>query len=277
MAEKKFFWLKLKENFFSDKAIKKLRKMAGGDTYTIIYLKMLLLGLRNNGKIYYDGVEDTFHEEIALELDEEPDNVQICMLFLEKNGLLEKVSEYEAFLTETPSMTISESASAARMRRLRTRKASQCDAPVTPELRQCDKSVTTEIDIDTDIELEKEIEILNNAQSCETTSAPKEKEPAVYELPCVKNQVYPVTQSQIDSWLEDYPNVDVIQALRNMRAWLRSNPSKKKTVNGCARFINHWLANDQNSGKNPRKPEEQSGDWEQDWMQEFEAMKEELG
>ena len=40
MANKKFFWLKLKEDFFRDKRIKKLRKIAGGDTYTIIYLKL---------------------------------------------------------------------------------------------------------------------------------------------------------------------------------------------------------------------------------------------
>ena len=38
---KKYYWLKLKEDFFRDKKIKKLRKIAGGDTYTIIYLKYL--------------------------------------------------------------------------------------------------------------------------------------------------------------------------------------------------------------------------------------------
>ena len=44
---KKYFWLKLKDNFFKQKSIKKLRKMAGGDTFTIIYLKMQLLSLTN--------------------------------------------------------------------------------------------------------------------------------------------------------------------------------------------------------------------------------------
>ena len=33
---KKYFWLKLKKVFFRDKAIKKLRSIAGGDTYTIL-------------------------------------------------------------------------------------------------------------------------------------------------------------------------------------------------------------------------------------------------
>ena len=41
-------------------ADKKLRKIAGGDTYTIIYLKMLLIAMKNDGKLYFEGVEDDF-------------------------------------------------------------------------------------------------------------------------------------------------------------------------------------------------------------------------
>ncbi len=277
MGEKRLYWLKLKESFFTDKVMKKLRRMAGGDTYTVIYLKILLLGLKNNGRIYYDGVEDTFHEEIALELDEEPENVQFCMLFLEKNGLLEKVSETEAFLTETPSMTISESASAGRMRKLREKKASHCDAHVTQTLRECDKNVTLDIenkrkDKETDTDTEASI-----VQSCETASAPAPAEPAVYTLPCIKNEVYPIVQSQIDRWAEAYPNVDIDLAIKQMIAWLEANPKKRKTRAGSPRFVNIWLGREQDSGKTPRRYEKDDGgtklpDWEQDWLAEFKAM-----
>ena len=52
MAEKKYYWLKMTDQFFEDKAIKKLRKIAGGDTYTIIYLKMLLTAIKQgNSKL----------------------------------------------------------------------------------------------------------------------------------------------------------------------------------------------------------------------------------
>ena len=73
--EKKYYWLKLKEEFFADKAIKKLRKIAGGDTYTIIYLKMLLKAIKQGNRLYFEGVEESFPAELALELDEEEDNV----------------------------------------------------------------------------------------------------------------------------------------------------------------------------------------------------------
>ena len=47
MSEKKYFWLKLKNDWFSSKEIKRLRNVAGGDTFTIIYLKMQLKSLIN--------------------------------------------------------------------------------------------------------------------------------------------------------------------------------------------------------------------------------------
>ena len=154
--EKKFFWLKLKEDFFtSEIAIKKLRKIAGGDTYTIIYLKILLRSLRDSGKIFFEGVDDSFHEELALILDEEPDNVLFTLTFLEKCGLLVKTSDYEYELTAIPNMTGSESESAPRVRRFREKqKMLQCNADVT----ECNEDVqkcNTEIEIETEKKIEK--------------------------------------------------------------------------------------------------------------------------
>jgi len=154
LAEKTYFWLKLKTDFFSEKAIKKLRKIAGGDTYTVIYLEMLLLSLKNNGKLYFDCIEDNFHEELALDLDEDPDNVLFTVTFLEKCGLLEKTSDFEFDLLATPEMVGKETSGAERTRRCRererTQKALQCHADVT--------NCNTEIEIEKDLEKELETE-----------------------------------------------------------------------------------------------------------------------
>ena len=48
-AQKRYYWLKLQDGFFTSKRIKKLRRLAGGDTYTIIYLKMQLLAMKTDG------------------------------------------------------------------------------------------------------------------------------------------------------------------------------------------------------------------------------------
>ena len=165
---KKYVWLKLKKDFFQQRAIKKLRKIAGGDTYTIIYLKLQLLSLDDEGKLFYEGVEENFAEEMALAIDEDPDNVKVVLMFLEKNGLLESVTENEFVLPETVDSIGSETAAAERMRKMRNTKnkekielkEKECNSvtpmlqPVTSELQE----VTDELSSVTNCYTEKEEE-----------------------------------------------------------------------------------------------------------------------
>lgn len=125
---KRYYWLKLSDDFFKSKPVKKLRRIAGGDTYTVIYLKMLLVALKQDGKIYYEGVEDTFADELALDLDEDAENVKVTIAFLKaQNLLVDGDVENEYILPECAAMTGTESDSAERMRRMRERKALQCN------------------------------------------------------------------------------------------------------------------------------------------------------
>ena len=131
--KKKYYWLRLQKDFFKQKAVKKLRKLtAGGATYTLIYLKMMLLSLDDAGKLYFEGIEDNFIEELALELDESEEDVQMTVMFLQKHGLLlvgEEPDEYS--LPEAEKNIGSESASAERVRNYRERKAAlQCNTNV---------------------------------------------------------------------------------------------------------------------------------------------------
>ena len=119
---KRYYWLKLKADWFSDKRIKKLRSIAGGDTHTIIYLKMMLLSLKDEGKLYFEGVEDNFASEIALALDEDAENVKLTLAFLQRHGLIEICDDDEYQLTEVPSIIGTETASAMRVRAHRERK-----------------------------------------------------------------------------------------------------------------------------------------------------------
>ena len=59
---------------------------------------------------------------------------------------------------------------------------------------------------------------------------------------------YPITQKNVEEWTELYPAVDVMQCLRNIKGWLNSNPTKRKTKTGILRFINAWLAKEQDRG-----------------------------
>ena len=68
---KRYYWLKIKRDFFGQREIKKLRRLENGDTCVIIYMKMLTLALDQNNHIVFKRLEDTFEEDIALELDED--------------------------------------------------------------------------------------------------------------------------------------------------------------------------------------------------------------
>ena len=134
MADKRYYWLKLKEDYFNSPKIKKLRKIAGGDTYTIIYLEMQLLSIQNGGIIQFENIEPTFEEELALKLDEDIDNVKVTLAYLQSQGLIDLNENNEYMLLETTKMIGSESESAERVRRFREKentKALQCNTDVT--------------------------------------------------------------------------------------------------------------------------------------------------
>lgn len=126
--KKRFWWLKLKEGYFDSEGMRRLRKQAGGEVFTIIYLKMQLASLRTDGVISYNGYDETFAKEIAFAIGEDADNVANTIEALRRYKLIETITDESFFLPEAVANTGSESGSAARMRRLRERKASHSDS-----------------------------------------------------------------------------------------------------------------------------------------------------
>lgn len=149
LKNKRYFWIQLTQDFFKSKEMKLLRKIAGGDTHTIIYLKMMLISLEDGGRIYYDGLADNLAEELSLVIDENIEDIKITLIFLESKGLLTKKSERDYFLEQVPEMVGSETASARRVRKFRENKlALQCNNVVTKRNRDIDKEIDKEIDLD---------------------------------------------------------------------------------------------------------------------------------
>lgn len=158
MAEKRYYWLKLYDDFFGSLRIKKLRKLAGGDTYTIIYLKLQLLAIHNEGIVQWKGVEDNVIDELALELDEEPENVSVTLQYLLSNGLAETEDSKTFFFPWAVKNTGSETSAAQRMRDSRSRKAGLCNnvTPMLQDAEYCYREKEKDKDKDLESESEKE-------------------------------------------------------------------------------------------------------------------------
>lgn len=121
---KRYFWLKLRDDFFESKRIKKLRKLQHGDTLVVIYLKLQLKALKTDGVIEYAGVEDSFEAELALDLNESEEDVARTIDFLLKQGLCEATDENMTYTFPYVAYnTGSETASTQRWRDWRDRKA----------------------------------------------------------------------------------------------------------------------------------------------------------
>lgn len=146
---KRFYWLKMRENFFAEKPIKKLRTLQCGDTGIIIYLKMQLIAMTNDGVLLYSGIGEDFADDLALEIDEDAEMVKCVVDFLIKYGLLEKSNDNDFYLPAAVENVGAECSSAERVRRCRAKaiieKALQCNADVTDKALQNDENVTPEI------------------------------------------------------------------------------------------------------------------------------------
>nr|DAJ97792.1 MAG TPA: replisome organizer protein [Caudoviricetes sp.] len=226
---KRYFWLKLHKDFFQRKEIKRLRKIAGGDTYTIIYLKMLLRSIMSDGKLYFDGLEDDFASELALDLDEKEENVQITIQYLLKSGLLEMCSDEEYYLPDTKDSTGCETAVASRVRKHRERKkALQCNTDVTQVKQLCNGEIEKELEIEK--EIDKEID-----NKCASTKQKRKRfvKPTISDIEqyCSEKNISINAQQFIDyyesnGWKVGRNSMKDWQA--TVRRWASNNYGKKK-------------------------------------------------
>nr|DAY32091.1 MAG TPA: replisome organizer protein [Caudoviricetes sp.] len=273
MAEpKRYFWLKLHKDFFQRKEIKRLRKIAGGDTYTIIYLKMLLRSIMSEGKLYFDGLEEDFAAEVALDLDESEENVQITITYLLNSGLLEMCSDDEYYLPDTKNSTGCETAVAARVRRHREKqKALQCNADVTQVKHLCNG----EIEIEKEIDKEKDIEIEHRDRdiTISTTRENKEIENSQSLSPVSNIDIYDLwtnsfgvissfVKGSLDDLITEYGLVNVADALRIAK---ERGKSRVQYVEGILK--NQRLENGTNGhrgGNRTATRKDEQVDWEQE-------------
>lgn len=173
--DKKYYWIKLKSDFFDEKYIRTLRRLPSGDSIVVIYLHIMVRCLESQGVYYFDKLAESIEDEIAIFLNEDANLVKLTITALEKLNLIER-GDNCLYLVGIPVGSIgSETSVAERVRRYRNKqkdetKALQCNTDVT----NCNVLVTKcNTDIDKDIEINsienrdntKIIELDNNIQN----------------------------------------------------------------------------------------------------------------
>lgn len=155
MNDKKYYWLKLEENYFDLKVQKALRKLPSGSDMLICYLKMQLKYLNTGGIIEFQGIYDDLYQELALDIDEEEDLVKMTLSILEKWKVLEPYNN-GIYITEMQERIGSKTDVAIRVARHRERQ----------KMLHCNNDETKSNSIK-EIEIEKEIDKEKDKYMCE--------------------------------------------------------------------------------------------------------------
>lgn len=126
--QKRYFWLKLKEDWFSGTTEKYLKSLPAGDSLLITYLKIQLMSLKTEGFLKYERLLPSAEEEIAMLIDEPVNNVRLLINVLLKTGAVERLDDNSLYLLSLQNLIGSEGSSTDRVRRFRERqKALQCN------------------------------------------------------------------------------------------------------------------------------------------------------
>lgn len=160
--QKRYYWIKLKTDFFNQETIDFLLSQENGCQYIVLYQMLCLNTANNNGEmatrigemiVPYDInkiVRDTKYFTF--------DTVAVALELFKKLGLIYQEEGQILKIANFDEMVGSETSSAKRVREFRERqKALQCNTNVTQEYR--DKSIDIrDKSIEIDIEQEQEIE-----------------------------------------------------------------------------------------------------------------------
>lgn len=121
---KKYYWLKLKEDFFDDDTISWIEEQENGKEYCLFYLKLCLKSLKTNG-ILVRNVGQMLIPYDAKKLGEitntPADTVMVAMKVFENVGLVQILENGEIYMAQLKNMVGSETSKAQLMRNKRAR------------------------------------------------------------------------------------------------------------------------------------------------------------
>ena len=158
MAEsKKFYWLKLKRDFFKRHDIRIIEEMPNGKDYVLFYLKLLLESIDHEGSLRFSDTIPYNEQMLSVITNTNIDIVRSAMKLFIELRLIEIFDDQTIFMGEIEKMIGSESESASRMRKLRqNKKASLCDGNVQESDTEKEKEIKKDLDTDTETDRENE-------------------------------------------------------------------------------------------------------------------------
>lgn len=232
MGDKKYYWLKLKEDFFEEDTLAWLEEQTNGKEYCLFYLKLCLKSLKTNG-ILIRNVGQILIPYDVKKLGEitktDIDTVTVAMELFKKIGLIQILDNGEIYITQLEQMVGSETKWAKykkKERELKKLDNVQLLSNINP------KNVHTEIE--KEIEKEKDIEI--EVSTTKVALIPKHLECIVIawnnlNLSTIKS-IQNTRLKLLNARIKDYGIDGVLQAINNIKesSFLKGQNNKNWTI-----------------------------------------------
>ncbi len=154
MPTKKFYWLKLKRDFFKRHDIRIIEAMPNGKDYILFYLKMLLESIDHEGELRFSDAIPYNEQMLSVITNTNVDIVKAAMKLFIDLRMVDVMDDQTIFMMEVEKLIGSESESAERVRKHRLEtKALQCNAAVT----KCNTEKEKELEKEKDLEIDKKV------------------------------------------------------------------------------------------------------------------------
>jgi predicted phage replisome organizer len=116
---KKWYYLKIKDNFFDRQEIKILENQENGYIYSNLYLKLCLISLKGEGRLLFRD-EIPYDEKMISVITGVPlDNVRTGLVILEKLSLIKRIESGEIWMNDIHTMIGHDNTEAQRLREYR--------------------------------------------------------------------------------------------------------------------------------------------------------------
>lgn len=156
---KKYYWLKLKRDFFKRHDIRIIEEMENGKDYILFYLKMLLESIDHEGHLRFSETIPYNEKMLSVITNTNIDVVRSALKVFSELNMIEIFDDSTIYMSEVTKLIGSETEYAKKKREYRQKLLN---------VRQIEDNVRQEIElekeIDTEIEIEKEIDIVKSGK-----------------------------------------------------------------------------------------------------------------
>lgn len=156
---KKYYYLKLKENFFDSDSMVLLESLQDGILYSNILMKMYLKSLRNNGYLVLNNAIPYNAQMIATVTRHQIGTVEKALEMFQQLGLIDILDSGAIYMSDIQLFVGKSSTEGDRKRAERMKIKSEINPVIGQMSDKHPREIEKELDIESDIDIEKELEI----------------------------------------------------------------------------------------------------------------------